>query len=1031
MKYWKSVLLFLALLVVIQPQEMYGFGKNKVRYKSFTWKYIQSTHFDIYFYEGGQDIAEFAAAPAETAYVQLRRDFKFEIRERIVFILYNSHHDFRQTNVIDPSYNEFTKGVTELFKNRITLPFEGDYEAFRHVIHHELVHAVMNDLLYGGSVQSLIAGEVVQPPLWVSEGLAEFQSVGWNTDMDMMVRDAVLNNYIPDMNLLQYYMVYQGGASVFRYIADTYGREKIGEILHKTRGKVSFERVMKSSLGVGYREFTDRWHRYLKKQYWPDVADRKEPVEIAKQLTHHARESNSYNYAPTLSPNGDKIAYIADEDGYINIYLMSALDGKMIKTLVQGDRSEDLEEIHLLRPGMSFSPDSKKLAFAAKSGPTDALSIVDIKSGDVQQFELDLEGIYTTAWSPDGDQIAFVGVYHGQSDIYLFNLKSETLSKVTDDIFSDDVPSWSADGKKLVFISDRRHYLDKSQIPADFKIHRNYDYETRDIYVAELGTGALERITDTPWEEENPLFSPDGQSIAFISDQNGIRNIFMYKLDTGETYPITDVITGIMHMSWDRSANKMAFSALYQGGFDIYLMTNPLERPAVELRDTQYRLEMREELLPVYARNWKPEADETPEGDDKLKGASPADYRNFVFGRQQINKPDSEEQKPVALNENVYQDDEGNYKVRRYKLKFSPDVVTGSAGYNTFFGFAGYTTFLFSDLLGDHKILLDVNLLSDLKNSGLNLLYLYLKKRINIGIGGYHQAYFFSQFGSDFQRYRNYGLTFLASYPFSKFNRMEFNLNWYNISLEYLNFDLPDQKVSTILPSLSYVHDNTQWGYTGPIAGSRYALNLLASPKYNDNSLDFRTVFADYRKYLKLNREYSFAWRLSGAASFGDNPQRFFLGGIDNWINYKSRGRLRTDLDDVFFSSFVTPLRGAYYYEGEGSRYLLSNLEFRFPLIQFLGLGFPPIRLFNIRGSLFYDIGTAFDPGENWYSNSKWRGTYINENGQRAFKDLVSGYGVGARVFFLYFLMRFDVAWNYDLAGSSKPIWYISLGGDF
>ncbi|MCB0295375.1 MAG: biopolymer transporter Tol, partial [Calditrichaeota bacterium] len=168
------------------------------------------------------------------------------------------------------------------------------------------------DLLYGGSVQSLIAGEVVQPPLWVSEGLAEFQSVGWNTDMDMMVRDAVLNNYIPDMNLLQYYMVYQGGASVFRYIADTYGREKIGEILHKTRGKVSFERVMKSSLGVGYREFTDRWHRYLKKQYWPDVADRKEPVEIAKQLTHHARESNSYNYAPTLSPNGDKIAYIAD-----------------------------------------------------------------------------------------------------------------------------------------------------------------------------------------------------------------------------------------------------------------------------------------------------------------------------------------------------------------------------------------------------------------------------------------------------------------------------------------------------------------------------------------------------------------------------------------------------------------------------------------------------------------------------------------------------------------------------------------------
>ncbi|RMF58134.1 MAG: biopolymer transporter Tol, partial [Calditrichaeota bacterium] len=382
--------------------------------------------------------------------------------------------------------------------------------------------------------------------------------------------------------------------------------------------------------------------------------------------------------------------------------------------------------------------------------------------------------------------------------------------------------------------------------------------------------------------------------------------------------------------------------------------------------------------------------------------------------------------KQVELAENSYQNDNGDYKIHKYKLKFSPDLVTGQAGYNTFFGFSGYTTFAFSDLLGDHQIFLNLNLVSDLKNSDLSVFYLYLKRRINVGIGGYHLAWFFSNRGIELQRFRNYGVNLLFSYPFSRFNRLEADFNWYNITLESLTTSREDEKVSTILPSLSYVHDSVLWGFTGPVDGSRYALSATISPKYSSDSRDFRSFAVDYRKYFMLNRDYSFAFRITGGASYGNEPQRFFLGGIDNWINYKARGGLRTDnIGDVFFSRFITPLRGAFFYEKIGTRYALTNLEFRFPLIQFLGLGFPPIRLFNVRGVMFYDIGSA------WNNTSKWRATTINENNQRVFKDLVSGYGIGARVYFLYFLLRIDVAWNYNLDRSGKPIWYISLGGDF
>lgn len=1033
MKLLRILLIIPFLFTAAQGQGSATFGKNKVVYKNFTWYYLQSTHFDVYFYEGGQDIAEFTAEVAETAYVQLKRDFRYDIRDRIVFIVYNSHNDWQQTNVVISYLDEGIGGVTELFKNRIVVPFEGSYEQFRHVIHHELVHAVMNDMLYGGSIQSLIVGEVTPAPLWFSEGLAEFQSTGWNTQIDMIVRDAVLNGYIPDLQTLEFFLVYQGGASVFKYISSTYGRKKIGEIMHKMRGKVDFERVLRSSVGMGYEEFTHKWHRYLRKQYWPEVADRKEPVEFAKRLTNHKRLGNFYNVSPTISPNGDKIAFISDRKGSQNIYLMSALDGQITKTIIKGQRSESFEELHFLRPGMAFSPDGKKVVLTAKAGSRDAIYIVDIKSGKTQKIKLDLQGAFTTSWSPDGRTIAFVGNNSKQSDIYIMDVNSKDVTQLTNDIFTDDQPSWSPDSRKITFVSDRKGMLspDELDLAEDFDMGR-FDYATRDVYTIDVMTRQIERITDSPWQKATPIFSPDGQTIAYVSEKNGISNLFLHKLDTGEEYPVTNVISGIFQVNWDRNANKMVFTTFYDGGFDIYLLNNPLELPPVDLTDTQFAREMHQEKLPVYARLWQPDAETRKEDDKKeVQATSAADYSKYVFTRYKIKNSEQKKKKNVELAEATFQNDDGDYKVRKYKLKFSPDIVTGSAGYNTFFGFSGFTTFAFSDLLGDHKIFLNVNLVSDLKNSDLSLLYLYLKGRISYGLGGYHQAYFFNN--GNLQRYRNYGVNFLASYPFSKFSRIEFSTNWYNIAVENLagTRNLSDRKVSTILPSLSYVHDSVLWGFTGPVDGTRYSVTFTASPKYESNSRDFRTITFDYRKYLMLNRDYNFMFRLTGGASFGNNRQRFFLGGIDNWINFKSAdtggggiSSLRTNLDDIFFSEFVTPLRGAFFYEAEGDRVLLSNLEFRFPLIQFLGLGFPPVRFFNIRGAMFYDIGTAFD------SNNPWRATQVDANGNRVFKDIISGYGVGARVFFLYFLLRIDVAWRYDLDKSSSPIWYFSLGGD-
>ena len=1032
----RKIILFSTVILFSAVSTLWSqyFGQNKVQYQSFKWHFLQSEHFDVYFYPGGYDIAVFTANEAESAYVQLKQDFQYEITARVSIILYKSHNDFQQTNVVDVYLVEGIGGLTELYKNRVVIPFEGSHSQLRHVLHHELVHAVMNDMLYGGSVQSLISGQVVPVPLWFAEGLSEYFSLRWDTRIDMVVRDAIITGYMPPILYLDYYLAYQGGASVFRYIAERYGHKKVAEILHKIKGSFQFEGAIQSALGIKLDELSEDWQKDLRRRYWPDIVERKETKDIARPLTNHKQTKNYLNISPALSPNGDKMAFLSNKDGNISIYLMDVLENKIIKRLVKGETSVDFEQLHWLSPGMDWSPDGEKITFAAKAGDQDALYILDVGSNRTQQFKFNLDGIYSAAWSPLGDEIAFIGLTNGASNIYIYNIVGGKLEKLTDDVFSDSNPAWSPDGQKIVFVSERGPYLSSEMVPEGFQMS-DHDYDNTDIYVIDRTTGEITRITDSFFRESDPIFSADGTRLLYVSEETGIGNIYIHDLETNESYPITNLLTGAFQLNTDKDGKTLAFSSFLEGGWDIYTIKNPFEMPAVSPELTAYAQKLRDERLQVEVaaqsgelreEEDEEEAEETSIAlNDSVKQRvtipQSVDYSRYVFAdldrKTQIKEVD------VQLDKETYQMDDGHYKVRNYRVKFSPDVIYGAAQYNTLWGFQGFTQLAFSDVLGNHKIFLGTNLVFDLRNSYLTAQYWYLPKRIDYGFSAYHYAntYISSYYG--IMRFRNYGLMALASRPFNRFTRVDFSLYWFNVMLEYLQLNYPTSTVRSILPGIQLVHDTSEWGFTGPRGGFRGAVSATFSPSYSSDSPEFVTLKTDLRRYVKLNNFYSFAFRLAAGTSVGKDPQKFFLGGVDNWVNREFNGNIRIDdIKDVYFSEFVTPLRGARYYERTGNTFALTNVEFRFPLIPYMQLGLPPIRLGNIQGVLFADIGSAWDAQET----GKLR---LGREGR--FQDIIAGYGTGARIFFLGFLIRYDLAWEYDWKSSSKPKHYWSLGIDF
>ena len=453
-------LLFTISLCISTLLNAQSFGQNKVQYRDFDWNFIQTPHFDIYYYGGEKDLAEFTADVAEDSYEQISLHLRWDLKRRVSIMVYNSHNDFQQTNVVDTYMREGIGGVTELFKNRVVFPFDGNYEQFRHVIHHELVHAIINDMVYGGSMQHVISSRTkIRVPIWSNEGLAEYLSSNWDTKADMVLRDIAIHERMPSVKELNYFMAYKGGQSLWRFIAGKYGREKIGDVFRSMKMTQNAERGYERALGMNFKELTTQWHKYLKKEYWGDVEDRDPIEDMSEKLTDHKKARNFYNVSPALSPDGSRVAVLSDQTGYFDIHILDAMTGKRIKKLVKGNRSVNFEELKWLQPGLSWSPDSKKIVIAAKAGKGDVLHIIDVKTRKSQKIEMEMDGVFSAAWSPKGDEIAFVGHVGSSSDIYIYDVNKRTTRKITDDIFTDSYPSWDPLGTQIVFVSDRGEHV--------------------------------------------------------------------------------------------------------------------------------------------------------------------------------------------------------------------------------------------------------------------------------------------------------------------------------------------------------------------------------------------------------------------------------------------------------------------------------------------------------------------------------------------------------------------------------------------
>ena len=949
------------------PSSAQYFGRNKVQHERFDFKVLTTEHFDIYYYSEEEAAVALAARMAERWYARISKLLQHQLSGRQPLILYAAHPHFQQTNVLSGEIGEGTGGVTESVKRRVILPFAGGLAETDHVLGHELVHAFQYDMASQTDLQGRPIGPGLEAlPLWFIEGMAEYLSLGpIDSNTAMWVREASARNAMPTIDKLDDpdFFPYRYGHAFWAYVAGRWGDRAVGDMLRATGPEGDIKTAIAGVLGTDADTLSKEWHDATRRSFAAVYETTKPPSAFGRALITRETGGGEINLSPAISPDGKRMVFLSERSLFsIDMFVADVATGKIGRRLVETTSDPHFDSLQFLSSAGDWAPDNRRFVFAALSAGQPVLTIVDADRGrrEAEHEFADLGEIYNPAWSPDGRRIAFSALKGGVLDLYLFDLDRKQLQQLTNDPFADLDPEWTPDGRELVWVTDR--------FSSDLQAlsFGNYRIAAMSIGVRTTASGAaLAQGAPRPFAgfDTGRNTNPEfaaDGTLYFIAAPDGIPNVYRQG-SIGSATRVTNVVSGVSGITPLTPALSAASAA-----------------PAVVFtvfENDRYNIYATDTMQPATAGPLVPTS-------------------NAAVLPPASRRPDTVVQLLDTATEGL--PPRRVYEVQDYKSKLTLDAIGQTqigVGADQFGAYAaGGISLLFSDMLGEQMVGATIQSTSRIEDTGASVMYLNRKSRWNWGAAVEHLPFSTGAFaqgtisvaGQDAfveQTYRltqlNTSVSGIMQYPFSRVQRVEFSAGvrriGFDSQVETLFFspitgELFDEQVEE-LPrpdALNLGEATAALVYDSSVFG---ATSPLLGRRYRfeytqlAGTLTYGGVLADYRRYFMPVRPFTLAVRGLHYGRYGGDAEDVRLPPL--FIGYQGlvRGYDIGSFDASECESVDLATCDAFD-RLNGSRVAVAGVELRFPLLG----------LFNKRsfyGPFPIELALFGDAGVAWTSETK------------------------------------------------------------
>ncbi|MAY84991.1 MAG: hypothetical protein CMP59_12750 [Flavobacteriales bacterium] len=1040
------------------------FGKNRVQYREFNWQFYRFNNYETYFYTGGQDLAEHTAKLARVKIDQLEKFLDFYLQERIQFIIFNKQSDFRQSNIglsTDESYN--IGGVTRIVGSKVFIYFEGDYEKFDKQIEAGILKVLIYQMLYGGNWREVLRNSaLLHLPEWYITGLISYLSDPYNPEINAKIKDGILNERFDKFNTLAYEDPEMAGHALWNYIAVTYGKNVVSNILYMTRISREIDDGFLYVIGVSFEDLYTDMLNYYQREFSKASATEAQMGEAAPiKFKKNFRYDNFKR-----SPDNQYFIYNSNKLGQYKIYLYD-LENEKRKRIFKAEKKLDRLQDYSY-PIMDWHPSGKQFSFVTELKGQLWLYTYNLEDKKLYVKPiLKIDKVLDFDYSKDGRQMVFSGVSNGQSDIYIYNVVGNTQKNLTNDIYDDLNAVFAEDDNKIYFISNRLN--DSLNVP-----HQKSSFlKEKDVFAIDLTSDdyEIEYITNTPYEQEShPLIYDD--KLYYLENKKGEIRRYTAEYDSA----IASVDTTINYRYFYRTSlhdrpdrNVFDQSAVSEEGIDQLSFTNGRYFIGTEDFKTEITIDTlspKENSSTQTSSNRRYyELTEIPKEEVNRK----VNIYDYAF--REGNNRELEETKAISESRSskaVDLEDLDFPTQRLYRLNFKPDntvlqlnnmyinqqyqtfnggpYINAGVGVNTKIGIV--------DLMENHRIYGGFRFSGDLIEYSLS--YQNLEKRLN------------KEFMVSRRRQRETGgiipndlktlqATTSLIWPFSEVTSLRGVFTARRDRLIPLSTDRLNTQVEILseywaTAQIAYVFDNTRnvalnirYGTRFKIFAEHYQqvardnkdffgdfgirdiLQLRVNTIPDDIILTGKTpnlsvVGFDIRHYQKIHKEIIAVGRIAGSRSFGSTPLIYYMGGVDEWWKSDQFDQSTPiDLNQNYgYQALASNMRGFLQNVRNGNSFVVVNTEVRVPIFSYLihrPIQSSFVRNFQIVG--FADVGTAW-VGESPFSddnpinNESLTREQITVTYENINDPVVAGTGFGLRTTLLGYFVRADWGWGVE-----------------